>query len=59
MSNCKRDFREVTKKYKYKLGLKGINEEHSFKEGDRKEDILEKRTEQNERTNALEKKRIT
>lgn len=58
MNNCKRDLREVTKKYKYKLGMKGINEEHSLKEGERKEDILVKRTEQNERNNALEKKAI-
>jgi sensor histidine kinase regulating citrate/malate metabolism len=36
MNNYKRDLREVTKKHKYKLGVKGINEEHSLKEGERK-----------------------
>jgi hypothetical protein len=50
--------REVTEKYKYKLRLKGINEEHSLKEGERKEDILEKRRDQNERNNGIGKKSI-
>jgi hypothetical protein len=43
MNNYKRDLREVTKKYKYKLRLKGINEEQSLKEGEREKKIYWRR----------------